>query len=70
MKKIICCVLWAVLCLSPFVLIFTLPLKQVDNEPTVIYQKDGCDVYRYYDKGNRLYFTKCSDGGFNSPRMR
>ena len=30
--------------------------------PEALFTKDGCTVYKWYDKGNRMYFTKCEDG--------
>lgn len=61
MKKIIIDTVIALLVVSPFVLIAIMPINEVDRQPNAIYEKDGCTVYRYYDKGNRMYFTKCGD---------
>lgn len=30
--------------------------------PTMIYQVDGCSIYRFYDEGYCHYFVKCVDG--------
>ena len=32
---------------------------QVPKEPELVATKDGCNVYRYYDKGNKIYFNTC-----------
>ncbi|CAB4127176.1 hypothetical protein UFOVP84_65 [uncultured Caudovirales phage] len=32
------------------------------SEPTALFTKDGCTIYRWYDKGQRMYYTKCDDG--------
>ncbi|MCD8032147.1 MAG: DUF4884 domain-containing protein [Bacteroides sp.] len=38
---------------------------QADNNRTYqvqyLFEHDGCKVYRFYDMGNYVYFTNCSD---------
>ncbi|WP_165020278.1 DUF4884 domain-containing protein [Dysgonomonas sp. ZJ279] len=35
-----------------------------DNNPTYtvdyLFEHDGCKVYRFYDRGNYVYFTNCT----------
>ena len=33
-----------------------------DRVPAVVSSADGCTVYRFYDKSNWHYFTKCGGG--------
>ena len=28
----------------------------------LLFEADGCKVYRFYDRGNARYFTKCQNG--------
>lgn len=39
-------------------ILITAPVK-VPKEPELVATKDGCNVYRYYDKGNKIYFNTC-----------
>ena len=41
-------VLWLIIMLTP-----------IAQEPTLVYTKDGCSTYRFYDKGSRNYYTDC-----------
>jgi hypothetical protein len=38
-----------------------IPEPQV-HQPTALITKDGCTIYKWYDKGERMYYTKCEDG--------
>lgn len=39
--------------------------KKADNNLTYnvqyLFEHDGCKVYRFYDRGNYVYFTNCAD---------
>ena len=39
----------------------TLMVSPISKEPTLVYTKDGCSTYRFYDKGTRNYYTKCEN---------
>lgn len=58
----------------PFIVLFTtcgcitnreIPLKTQESENNQTYkvdylfEHDGCKVYRFYDRGNYVYFTNC-----------
>lgn len=32
------------------------------HQPIALVTKEGCTIYRWYDKGQRMYYTKCDDG--------
>ena len=34
------------------------PIK-IPKEPELVATRDGCNVYRYYDRGNKIYFNSC-----------
>jgi hypothetical protein len=42
-----------------FLLLYT-PIP-IDKNPTLVTTKDNCSVYKYYDKGDKLYFTTCDE---------
>lgn len=39
-------------------ILMTAPIK-ISKEPELVATRDGCNVYRYYDKGNKIYFNTC-----------
>jgi len=41
-------IVWTIVILSP-----------ISKEPELVYTKDGCSTYRFYDKGTRHYYTNC-----------
>lgn len=34
------------------------PIK-IPKEPELVATRDGCNIYRYYDRGNKIYFNTC-----------
>jgi hypothetical protein len=32
------------------------------SKPTLLTTKGNCSIYKMYDKGNRIYFTECTNG--------
>lgn len=50
--------LW-ILFVSFAVIWFLVMLSPIKQEPELIYTKDGCSTYRFYDKGTRNYYTNC-----------
>jgi len=37
-------------------------VPKVSKEPEVLTVQGECTIYKMYDKGNRIYFSKCLDG--------
>lgn len=35
------------------------PYNNKDYEVEYLFEYDGCRVYRFYDRGNYVYFTNC-----------
>lgn len=40
----------------------TLIPKLPVQEPVALITKDGCTIYKWYEKGERMYYTRCDDG--------
>lgn len=38
----------------------------VTQEPELLFQKDGCSTYAYYDKGTRHRYTTCENNNEES----
>jgi S-adenosylhomocysteine hydrolase len=43
-------------------LVTTLNFVSTIHQPEAMVTKDGCTIYKWYDKGERMYYTKCEDG--------
>jgi hypothetical protein len=37
----------------------TIPENNPSYEVDFLFEHDGCKVYRFYDRGNYVYFTNC-----------
>lgn len=51
-------VLYVLFCIFVAVWTFVI-LTPIKQQPELIYTKDGCSTYRFYDKGARNYYTNC-----------
>lgn len=43
--------------------------QQTDNvnfQVDLLFSKDGCNVYRFYDQGRSIYFVKCDNGNLQT----
>lgn len=56
---ILCMICMFILFGMIFLLLYT-PIP-IDKEPTLVTTKDNCSVYKYYDKGDKIYFTTCDE---------
>lgn len=54
-------ILWILLLIVIFLIFLPSP-NYIQREPSALFTKDGCTIYRWYDKGQRMYYTKCDDG--------
>ena len=41
-------------------------ITPVTQEPELLFQKDGCSTYAYYDKGTRHRYTTCENNNEES----
>ena len=48
-----------ILFISVIAIWFLVMLSPIKQQPELIYTKDGCSTYRFYDKGTRNYYTNC-----------
>ena len=45
---------------------FQVIITPVTQEPELLFQKDGCSTYAYYDKGTRHRYTTCENNNEES----
>ena len=47
-------------CYSNIPIVREAPQNNQTYEVDYLFEHDGCKVYRFYDKGNYVYFTNCN----------